>query len=145
ASPIDRSFLPLAYLVPSNRPAREAIANACKETSVYHSNFIGHIDYRGDPSTLCFELALGGLPEHSEIGWRIGRGCRELENYGVELLLATDDDSISGVHARFGWTTLRPDFLLILNEQSKRCTINGRDFNEGGQTIPAENTILIGD
>jgi hypothetical protein len=143
SSPIDRSALPLAYLVPSNRPARSAISKARQEQSTYHSNFITEIEYRGCPSTLCFELALGGLPG---VSWRIGRGCNELEDKGVDLLLVTDDDSIASVHASFGWTIHTHDLLLIiLNEQHKPCTINGREFSYGNQPIPLENTILIGD
>tara|TARA_R110002003_G_scaffold572_9_gene20533 strand:+ start:2034 stop:2840 length:807 start_codon:yes stop_codon:yes gene_type:complete len=145
-SPINHNFLPLACLIPSNRSARTAIDNTFREGSVYHSNFISHVNYRGCANTPCFELALGGLPEHSDLGWRIGRGSEDLENHGVDLLLATDDDSIARVHARFGWTVHQPNLLLIiLNDQNKLCTINGRDFGKGCQCIPPENTILIGD
>jgi hypothetical protein len=143
SSPIDHSALPLAYLVPSNRPARSAISKARQEQSTYHSNFITEIEYGGCPSTLCFELALGGLPG---VSWRIGRGCNELEDKGVDLLLVTDDDSIASIHASFGWTIHTHDLLLIiLNKQHKPCTINGREFSYGHEPIPLENTILIGD
>lgn len=142
-SPIHRSALLLAYLVPSNRPARSAIFRAREEGSTYHSNFITEIEHRGCPGTPCFELALGGLPD---VSWRIGRGCNKLKDKGVDLLLVTDDDGIASVHASFGWTIHKPDLLLIiLNEQQKACTINGREFCFGDQIIPSENTILIGD
>jgi hypothetical protein len=143
SSPIDRSALLLAYLVPSNRPARSAILRAREEGSTYHANFITEIKHRGCPNTPCFELALGGLPG---VSWRIGRGCNKLKDKGVDLLLVTDDDGIASVHASFGWTIHKPDLLLIIvNEQHKACTINGREFCFGDQTIPSENTILIGD
>lgn len=92
-SPIDRSALLLAHLVPSNRPARLAISKAREEGSTYHANFITEIEYRGCHNTPCFELALGGLPA---IEWRIGRGSDEFENDGV------DDEGIARVHASFG-------------------------------------------
>jgi hypothetical protein len=145
-SPMDRSALPLAHLVPSNSPARLAILRAREEGSTYHSNFITNIEYRGCPNTPCFELALGGLPEHSGISWRIGRGCHEFEHKGVDLLLVTDDDGIATTHASFGWTVYEPGLrLIVLNEEHKMCTINGRDFSCGNLDIPLENTILIGD
>jgi hypothetical protein len=146
SSPMDRSSLPLAHLVPSNSPARLAISRAREEGSTYHSNFITNIEYRGCPSTPCFELALGGLPEHSGVSWRIGRGCNEFEHKGVDFLLVTDDDGIATRHASFGWTVYGPGLrLIVLNKEHKICTINGRDFNYGNLDIPLENTILIGD
>jgi hypothetical protein len=145
SSPLDRSALLLAHLVPCNRPARLAILKAREQGSTYHSNFITEIEYHGCLNTPCFELALGGLPEQS-VGWRIGRGCNESENQGVDLLLLTDDDGIASVHASFGWTIHKPGLLLIiLNKQHMTCTINGREFSFGDQNIPLENTILIGD
>jgi hypothetical protein len=143
SSPMDRSALLLAHLVPSNSPARLAISRAREEGSMYHSNFITNIEYRGCPNTPCFELALGGLPG---VSWRIGRGCNEFEHEGVDLLLVTDDDGIATTHASFGWTIYEPGLrLIIFNEEHKICTVNGRDFSYGNQDIPLENTILIGD
>lgn len=142
-SPIDRSALPVAYLVPSNRPALLAISKTREEGSTYHRNFVAEIRYRGCPTTPCFELALGGLPG---VEWRIGKGADEFENNGVDLLLVTDDEDIASVHASFGWTIPEPGLrLIILNEKHKRCTINGHDFSYGNQAIPPKNTILIGD
>jgi hypothetical protein len=142
-SPVDRSALPLAYLVPSNNPARSAISKAREEGSTYHASFITEINHRGCSNTLCYELALGGLPG---VSWSIGRGSNELDHKGVDFLLVTEDDSIASVHASFGWTTHKPDLLLIiLNEQHKTCTINGCEFGYGHQKIPSKNTILIGD
>jgi hypothetical protein len=139
SSPLSRHALPLACLVPSNRAAHLAILKAREEGSIYQTNFITEVEYRGYPHTPCFELALGGLPEHS-VGWRIGRGC------SVDLLLVTADDGIDDVHASFGWNVHKPGLLLsILNKQQKWCTINGRDFSEGSESIPLQNTILIGD
>jgi hypothetical protein len=145
SSLVDYHSLPLAYLVPSNRPACSAILNAHEGRSTYHSKFVTEIEYRGYPYTPCFELALGGLSKQ-EVGWRIGTGCTDHENEGVELLLVTTDDAIASVHASFGWTIHKPGLLLtILNQQQKSCTINGREFSEGSESIPLENTILIGD
>jgi hypothetical protein len=146
-SSLDRSALLLAHLVPSNRQARLAISKAREQGSTYHCNFIKEIEYRGCLNTPCFELALGGLPEQEHsVGWRIGTGCNEFENQGVDLLLLPDDNGIASIHASFGWTMHKPGLrLIMLNKQNKTCTINGHEFSYGDRNIPLENTILIGD
>lgn len=147
-SPLDRSALVLAHLVPSNHPARSAILRARDEGSVYHSGFIVETEYRGHTNTPCYQLALGGLPQHC-IGWRIG--CNNTESNGrddedVEFLLGTDDSGIASCHATFGWSTQVNGLLLkAMNNQHEYCTINGRDFRSGSQHIPLDNTILLGD
>jgi hypothetical protein len=104
-SPVDRSALPLGYLVPANRPALLAISKAREEGSEYHTNFITEVEFRECANTPSFELALGGLPEHPSVDWRIGRGRNGVENKGVEFLLITEDSNIACVHASF-------DFLV---------------------------------
>ncbi|KAH8706089.1 hypothetical protein GQ44DRAFT_555896, partial [Phaeosphaeriaceae sp. PMI808] len=134
-----------ARLIPSNWPARAAIANAREAGSVYHSSFITDTEYRGDPHTPCFYLALGGLPDHLDVGWRIGRGYKSTEGDKVDPLLNTDDEDIAVLHARFGWTDQSPSFsLIIMSEQHNLCTSNGRDFSTGSRHIPFRNTVLIG-
>ncbi|OQE85841.1 hypothetical protein PENNAL_c0023G05563 [Penicillium nalgiovense] len=68
--------------------------------------------------------------------WRIGSGCQDLNNSGVDLLLCieddeekgyrgSDEDRVAGIHARFSWLKGAGGFFLVAdNKRRKKVMMN---------------------
>lgn len=142
-----------AMLIPDNRSARLAINATVESGSSYHQQFIKEVMRDGRPVN-AFEFSLSNLPEFAQIGWRIGCGRKSLKNWGVDLLLYTKDDSnaieeqetVAGIHARFGWLKGGGGFFLIAdNKRGKKVTLNGDILRHDQRIIPHQNSIVIGE
>jgi hypothetical protein len=136
-----------ARLIPTNRPAREAVERTRAQCSQFHTYFLGKTTFRNEEIT-CFTLSLDVLPEFPKLGWRIGTGRDNLPNRGVDLLLCctTKDDHVAGIHARLNYVKGAAGFFLIAdNARGKPCTINGDDFANDRRPIPFRSTITLGE
>jgi hypothetical protein len=146
---IDRETAPYVFarLIPTNRPAREAVERTRAQAAQFHANFVGTTVFR-DGETPCFVLSLDALPEFPRLGWRIGRGRDNLPNRGVDLLLygTAKGDHVAGIHARLNFVKGVAGFFLIAdNGRGKACTINGDDFANDRRPIPYRSTITLGE
>ncbi|OQE33059.1 hypothetical protein PENFLA_c001G10188 [Penicillium flavigenum] len=145
-----------AMLMPMDRMARSAIDAAVDSGSEHHKKFIKETVFHNRP-TRCFELSLTTLPEHVDLGWRIGGGRQDLNNGGVDLLLrieddkekgyrGSDEDRVAGIHARFSWLKGAGGFFLIAdNKRRKKVMMNGEIFRTDQCLIQPRNTIMIGE
>jgi hypothetical protein len=142
----DTSPYVFARLIPTNRPAREAVQRTRAQGSPFHVNFLGKTAFR-DEETPCFNLSLDTLSEFPKLGWRIGAGRDNLPNRGVDLLCGTTkDDHVAGIHARLNFVKGAAGFFLIAdNARGKLCTINGDDFANDRRPIPFRSTITLGE
>ncbi|CAO2648699.1 Nn.00g079660.m01.CDS01 [Neocucurbitaria sp. VM-36] len=136
-----------ARLIPTNRPAREAVQQTRVRGSPFHATFLGETDYRGQ-ATPCFQLSLGALPQFPKLGWRINRGRDNLPHRGMDLLLwgARKSDHVAGIHARLSFIRGAAGFFLVAdNARGMPCTINGDDFAHDRRPIPFRSTITLGE
>jgi hypothetical protein len=145
----DRDTAPYVFarLIPTNRPAREAIERTRARCSQFHASFLGRTAFR-DEETTCFTLSLDVLPEFPKLGWRIGTGRDNLPNRGVDLQLCgtTKDNHVAGIHARFNYVKGAGGFFLIAdNARGKPCTMNGDDFANDRRPVPFRSTITLGE
>ncbi|KAF2123660.1 kinase-like protein [Dothidotthia symphoricarpi CBS 119687] len=145
----DRDTAPYVFarLIPTNRPAREAMERTRTQGSQFHTNFLGKTAFRNEETT-CFVLSLDALPEFPKLGWRIGTGRDSLPKRGVDLLLCgtAKSDRVAGIHARFNFVKGAAGFFLIAdNARGKPCTINGDDFANDRRPIPFRSTITLGE
>jgi len=141
----------IGELYPLNRVAKDAFhrlaARRHEDFYEHHCHFI-RVDSIEDSKLVgCFPLSLGNLPEFAPIGWRIGRGRKNLKNAGVDILLLVDDtDEIAGIHARFAWVKGGGGFFLFAdNKRGKTVTLNGEVLSYEQRLIPYRNTIGIGE
>jgi hypothetical protein len=141
----------IGELHPFNRAAKDAFhrlaARRHEDFYAHHCNFI-RVDSIEDSKLVgCFVLSLGNLPEFASLGWRIGRGRRNLKNVGVDiLLLVGDTNDIAGIHARFAWVKGGGGFFLFAdNIRGKTVTLNGEVLSREQRLIPYRNTIGIGE
>jgi hypothetical protein len=146
---IDRDPEPYVFarLIPTNRPARDAVERTCAQSSQFHTSFVRTMQFRNE-NTPCFVLSLDALPEFPKLGWRIGRGRDNLPNRGVDLLLCGTgkSDQVAGIHARLNFVKGAAGFFLIAdNARGKACTINGDDFANDRRPIPFRSTITLGE
>jgi hypothetical protein len=98
---------------------------------------------------------LGTLPEFAQIGWRTGRGRDGLKNRGVDLLLTIEDlrvdqdseeNRISGIHARLNWVKGAGGFFLIAdNKRGETVMLDGEIYRNAQRSIQLKNSIMIGE
>jgi len=135
-------------LRPLNRDAKDAFRRLADRRKVefyrYHANFI-HVDLNG----YFIIFSLSNLPEFATLGWRIGRGRKNLPNLGVDILLMVEGENsgdIAGMHARFAWVKGGGGFFLIAdNIRGKTVTLNGEALSNEQRLIPYRNIIGIGE
>jgi hypothetical protein len=100
----------IGELHPLNRDAKDAFHRLADRRKVefyrYHSNFI-RVDLTEDSKLVGpFIFSLSNLPEFAPLGWRVGRGRKNLKNLGVDIPLMVEGGNsgdIAGIHARFAW------------------------------------------
>lgn len=141
--PISPCALPVAYLIPINSYATQAVMRAQKSCSDYHARFFLYAAFGAQIHVPCFELTLGNLPEHADVGWRLGTGRTGEQNLGVDLIVELEEDLVADNHVLFGWGQQRSG-LRIMNLSDSRCTINHVAVSSMGQEIPRENVINVG-
>lgn len=147
---VPRRFV-FAHLIPLSKVGRRAISTGEEQRSTYHSKFVTNIDYLGNSSTPCFEIALNELPNYPDKGWFIGIGRPDMPDGGVELQLVTaesDEHDVAGVHARLSWIRDAGGFFLVVsNGRGMSCNVNGEHISVLGEMrpVPFKNTILIGE
>jgi len=135
-----------ATLVPLNKRAKTAVQYAAQHASSFHRSFIQHRSINGKPVS-CFVFALGHLPDHPNLGWRIGRGRKNLDNHGVELLLGgmAREDDVHGIHARFHFHKQAGGFFVSNDHHDSDSVLLVGQPVTGRRVIPKENTILLGE
>lgn len=143
----------IGELQPLNRDAKDAFhLLACRRNVdfyTHHCNFICVDSTMASKHVGCFTFSLSKLPEFAPLGWRIGRGRKNLKNLGVDILLMVDgksNDEIAGIHARFAWVKGGGGFFLVAdNMRGKTVTLNGEVLSNEQRLIPYRNTIGIGE
>jgi hypothetical protein len=143
----------IGELQPLNRDAKNAFhLLACRRNVDFykhHCNFIRVDSTEASKRVGCFIFSLNNLPEFAPLGWRIGRGRKNLRNLGVDILLLVDgkdSDEIAGIHARFAWVKGGGGFFLVAdNMRGKTVTLNGEVLLNEQRLIPYRNTIGIGE
>jgi hypothetical protein len=143
----------IGELQPLNRDAKDAFHRLAYRRNVefyeYHCNFIRVDSSEASKLVGCFVFSLSNLPEFASLGWRIGRGRKNLRNLCVDILLMVEGEGsgdIAGVHARFAWVKGGGGFFLIAdNMRGKTVTLNGEVLSNEQRLIPYRNTIGIGE
>lgn len=139
----------IGELHPLNQLAKNAFRLLADRRRVefYHH----HCKYiHEDLDSQCFVFSLNHLPEFAPLGWRIGRGRKNLPNLGVDILVLLEEgksnDDIAGIHARFAWVKGGGGFFLVAdNMRGKSVTLNGEALCHEQRLIPFRNAVSIGE
>lgn len=141
---VEHDTLIFGRLIPLGQKSVDAVNQALKSGTDYHKSFIKQKEYYGE-TVNCYEFALDCLPEFPTIGWRIGRGRRNLKNYGVDLLLSGTSD-IASRHARFTFQKgIGGFFLVVDNRRGLKVYLNGVPYVNSQSIIPFKGVINIGE
>lgn len=136
-----------AHLIPLNHAAQNACSHAAQSEDDFHKSFTTHVVH-GAQQTIAFVLDLSNLPDHADLGWRIGTGNRKLAKRGVEFLLSAASgaqDDVSRTHARFSWMKGAGGFF-VTGTSLRRTAVNGAVVSYSQKrAIPFENAIEVGE
>ncbi|TAQ86913.1 hypothetical protein B7494_g4750 [Chlorociboria aeruginascens] len=148
---LDKDVGLIGELHPLNRDAKDAFHCLAARRKVefyrYHYNFIRIDILQNSKLGGPFVFSLNNLPEFAPLGWRIGRGRKNLRNLSVDILFMVEEEDSSDIatrHARFAW--VKGGFFLITDTiPGTTVTLNGETLSNEQRLIPYRNTVGIGE
>jgi hypothetical protein len=94
-------------------------------------------------------LSVTKLPDHPNIGWRLGKGRSKHPHLGVDLLLLppnSPSEDVAGIHARLNWLSKSAGFFIFAdNSRGKGVVINAESISQDQRLITNPSTIIVGD